>query len=190
LPARSIQQQSEQTALNAYDNTTRANHVKFLHVMCGSPVPATWIQAIDNGHFLLWPGLTTDLVRNHLPKSPATVKGHQHQQRKNVRSTKAKIPSGTTEDDLKPTLNTPNLHLHHIFSSIIEVRQEIATDLTGPFPIQSSRGHKYILILYDFDLNAILAKPLQNCSELEHIHAYKNCMPIYWNVGSNHNSSA
>ena len=163
---------NEHTALNAYDATNKADHVKFLHAACGSPVPTTWIQAINNGHFLSWPGLTADLVRNHLPKAIATVKGHLHQQRQNIRSTKAKAPNSTVDSDLTPTSDTPNLRSHHVFSSIIDLRQEIATDLTGQFPIQSSRGHKYILILYDFDSNAILAEPLRNRSELEHIRAY------------------
>ena len=35
-------------------------------------------------------------------------------------------------------------------------------DLTGRFPFPSSRGNNYILVLYDFDSNAILAEPIAN----------------------------
>ena len=35
-------------------------------------------------------------------------------------------------------------------------------DLTCQFPYQSSRGHKYILTIYDYDSNAILVEPLKN----------------------------
>jgi hypothetical protein len=34
------------------------------------------------------------------------------------------------------------------------------TDQTGRFPITSSRGSKYIMVVYDYDSNAILTKPL------------------------------
>jgi hypothetical protein len=35
------------------------------------------------------------------------------------------------------------------------------SDQTGKFPVQSSRGYNYVLILYDHDSNAILSKPLK-----------------------------
>jgi hypothetical protein len=168
--ARPLTQPTQHAAYNAYDNTTKKEHVTFLHASAGSPVPSTWIQAIDNDQYLTWPGLTADLVRKHLPKSRATVQGHLHQQRQNVRSTKAILPSNS--DDLQPTSDSPNMRSHLVFASTIELRQEIATDLTGRFPVQSSRGYKYILVLYDFDSNAILTEPLRNRSEQEHIRAY------------------
>jgi hypothetical protein len=36
------------------------------------------------------------------------------------------------------------------------------TDLTGRFPHISARGNKYLLIVYDFDSNAILSEPLKS----------------------------
>jgi hypothetical protein len=38
----------------------------------------------------------------------------------------------------------------------------IYTDQTGIFPVVSSKGNKYIMILYDYDSNAILAKPIKD----------------------------
>ena len=35
-------------------------------------------------------------------------------------------------------------------------------DLTGRFPFTSSQGNAYILVIYDYDSNAILAEPLQS----------------------------
>ena len=32
-------------------------------------------------------------------------------------------------------------------------------DLTGKFPYTSSRGYKYLLVIYDYDSNAILVAP-------------------------------
>ena len=39
---------------------------------------------------------------------------------------------------------------------------KIYSDLTGKFPIQSALGNKYILIVYHYDANAILAEPLKD----------------------------
>jgi hypothetical protein len=55
---------------------------------------------------------------------------------------------------------------------ILEPRQEIATDQTGRFPVTSSQGNQYLLILYDFDSNAILAEPMTNRSENEQLRAF------------------
>ena len=38
----------------------------------------------------------------------------------------------------------------------------IATDLCGVYPTMSNRGMKYILVLYDYDSNAILAKAIKS----------------------------
>eukprot|EP00957_Ditylum_brightwellii_P075266 5719439-Ditylum_brightwellii.AAC.1 len=35
-------------------------------------------------------------------------------------------------------------------------------DLTGRFPYKSSRGNKYLYVLYDFDANIILSEPIPN----------------------------
>ena len=39
---------------------------------------------------------------------------------------------------------------------------KIYTNLTGKFPVQSSLRNKYILIIYHYDTNAILADPLKD----------------------------
>ena len=56
--------------------------VQYLHRACFSPVVKTWTHAIDAGFFTTWPGLTSALVRKHLPKSLAMAKGHLRQDRK------------------------------------------------------------------------------------------------------------
>ena len=40
-------------------------------------------------------------------------------------------------------------------------------DLCGKFPVQSSRGNKYVMVIYAYDANAILAEPLKNRSTSE-----------------------
>ena len=40
--------------------------------------------------------------------------------------------------------------------------QKLYSDQTGKFPAQSSRGYQYVVIMYDYDSNTILSKPLKS----------------------------
>ena len=60
---------------------TKADLVQYLYQCAFSPVVHTWTKAIDAGFFDTWPGLTSEMVRKHLPKSLATAKGHLKQDR-------------------------------------------------------------------------------------------------------------
>ena len=51
-------------------------------------------------------------------------------------------------------------------------------DLMGRFPYQSSRGHEYILVAYNYDGNAILAQPLK----IEKLRLSLMLGPLYMNV--------
>jgi hypothetical protein len=142
-------------AHSAYYTPNMVEYVKFLWV----PRPLNWVQAIDNGHFATWLGLTADLVRKHLPKSMATAQGHMHQQGQNIRSTQP-APEIVTLD-LHPVSGTPNIGTNLVISAITDAHHKMATDLTGQFPITSGLGHRYILVCYVYDCNAILTCPMK-----------------------------
>ena len=146
----------EERAYNVYETTNATERVQYLHAAAGYPVPSTWVKAIKKGFYATWPGLTATAVIKNLPKSPQTTKGHQHTKRQNVRSTKP-----------KPTRD------HFVYAATVDAEHLIATDLTGKFPVTSSKGNKYILILWDSDSNAILAEPMQNRTAAEHVRAYE-----------------
>ena len=44
----------------------------------------------------------------------------------------------------------------------MELPHLICTDQTGRFPIQSKSGSNYLMVLCDYDANAILAEPIPN----------------------------
>ena len=50
----------------------------------------------------------------------------------------------------------------HCFATIIEPTHQIFTDQTGRFLVPSSKGHQYIMVLYDVDSNVILVEPFCN----------------------------
>ncbi len=176
-------------ANSVYEMETKSDLVTYLHKCCYSPTTSGWLKAIKNGFFTTWPGLDQVLVQKHLLKSAATVKGHQRQQFKNIPSTST-IDEKTPPDGLLAPASLSHLQQATIVASPRKVTEEdknrtnkiyvkaikttgqIYTDQTGRFPTTSSRGHKYIMILYDYDSNAILAEPLKSKSEGEMIRAY------------------
>lgn len=157
--------------------TTTAEHIKFLHAAAFSPVTTTWIDAIRNGHFLSWPGLTVEAVNKHLPKSFTTAQGHMDQSRMNYRSTKIQKTTSTDEEDepIIPVQEPNNEKTQHIYAATAEFTDTsmIYSDLTGKFPHTSKQGNKYILIIYAYDGNQILAEPMKERTDHEMIRAYK-----------------
>ena len=65
--------------------------------------------------------------------------------------------------DIIPSQEPNNLRTNIIFATILtetDLRKSYS-DQTGKFPVQSSRGYNYVMILYDYDSNVILSKPLK-----------------------------
>jgi hypothetical protein len=114
-------------------------------------------QRNKNAIFSSWPGLNEHSVEKYLSKSISTAKGHLNQQRQNARTTKIKdsqlLDSETDQDH--------GIKTQFVYAATIDAGQ-IYTDKTGRFPVVSSKGNKYIMILYDYDSNAILAKPIKD----------------------------
>ena len=54
----------------------------------------------------------------------------------------------------------------------VDDNHKIYTDQTGKYPITSIRGNKYILIIYVYDANAILAAPLKSRSGIHILEEY------------------
>ena len=129
--------------------STKSYLVQYLHRYAFRPVVTTWTKAIYAGYFSTWPGLTSEIVCKHLPKSMATSKGHLRQICQNVCSTKP----------LTALTNTPDatcICTHEVFDQTIKFKGKITTNQTGRFPLTSSSGSKYIMVLYDHDNNAII----------------------------------
>ena len=159
---------SLQLANNVHDLQRKRDIVKYLHRACFSPVPSTWLKAIEAGNFTTWPGLTTELVKKHLNKSIATAKGHLRQTQQNLRSTQTKNEAATAP--MPSTLSPPRTSC--VYMQQVTITGQIHSDQTGRFPITSSRGSKYIMVVYDYDSNAILAEPLKSRTEQELLRAY------------------
>ena len=84
-----------------------------------------------------------------------------------------------------PDVHLPEPHIRTKMSFLksIEVTGKISTDQTGRFPVSSSRSSKYLMVLYKYDSNAIIAEPLKLCSEHELVHAYSSLHTYLSNCG-------
>jgi hypothetical protein len=149
-----------------WKDKTKHDLATYLHASAGFPTLSTFNKAIKNGNFLTWPGIESLSFNKHLNKSIPTSKGHLDQERKNLQSTTQKTIQIKEEDDNEnhfPSPDSPNNKSYQASAKLIEFNTKNTgySDLTGHFPHKSSRGNQYLLIIYDYDSNAILAEPLK-----------------------------
>ena len=119
------------------------------------------------------------IVSKHLVPSAATTAGHQNQERKHLQSTKTKSskikpPAKSSkslktesdiihDEDFFPTSDEPNIKTQQVLYSLTSFNEDqVHSDLTGWFPIQSSRGNNYQSVACHHDANGILVQPIKN----------------------------
>ena len=130
---------------------------QYLHACAFSPAISTFQECINRGNFVTWPGIETLNFKKLLQNPEATLLGHLDQERKNLQSTKEAL----IQNDIFPTKSDDKTN--EFYYCIYKLGTGISyTDLTGRFPVQSSRGVNYIFVAYNYDHNAILFQPLKN----------------------------
>ena len=99
------------------------------------------INDIKINHFVSWTGLTTDLIRKHLPLIIPTEKVNLNQEKQGLRLTKTLInpQNYDTSDEIYPSAPTPNDITHDVVYSVISAYDKAHMDLTGRFPYYTSR---------------------------------------------------
>ncbi len=83
-------------------------------------------------------------------------------QRQIVRSTKIRV-LGQEEEHIKLDRM---LKIQNIMVEVIHARTTMYTNQTGCFPVQSSRGNRLIMVLYNIDGNYIDPKPMQDSKDI------------------------
>ena len=98
--------------------------------------------------------------------------------RKNARSTKKVIFDQLDEitEEIEDDNFTPKREdkAEEVFASYLAADSNglIYSDLTGKFPVTSMQGNKYILLVYHYDSNSIIVRPLKNRSDKETLEMY------------------
>ena len=73
---------------NVYDIPIIEPAIRYLHSAAGLPTKANCTKSIQKGNYLTWTLITVKNVNKLFPESEETQKGHIHNQRQGVRSTK------------------------------------------------------------------------------------------------------
>ena len=81
------------------------------------------------------------------------MQGHQYQRKCGIRY--------TTERATKVVV-TPEPGVHEMYSKVIELPHLVCADQTRKFMVQSSTDNNYIMVLCNYDANAILVEPIPN----------------------------
>jgi hypothetical protein len=113
-----------------------------------------------------WPGLTEDAIHKHLKLTLATAMGHINKRRQNIRST-----SKTTIEKVPKTDANSGTNTHLVYAVLVDQGQ-LYTDLTGKFPVRSSKGNSYVMVCYVYDCNYVKVVPMKYQSASEWVKAY------------------
>ena len=155
-------------------NLPLSNLIQFYQGCLFSPTKRTLLDAIRSNNFITWPGLTLKNVQKYFKETVASAKGHLDQERKNLQSTKP-LAEQNCNEDTKPTMESGQ-KTYNVLCNLqaFEARNTGYSDLTGRFPFASTRGNEYVLIMYDYNSNAILAHPVKNRQAAELKSAFLN----------------
>jgi hypothetical protein len=114
--------------------------------------------------------LTEQAINTHLKLTPVTAMGHMNQHRQNIRST-SKNPVASDMEDESVTPAGLGTKTHLVYAVLVD-HVQLYTDLTGKFPVRSSKGNWYVMVCYVFDCNCVKVVPMNSRSASEWVKAY------------------
>ena len=79
--------------------------------------------------------------------------------------------------------NEPISRTNLVFAKPIQLTGLVCSDQTGPFPVTSNRGNKYIMVVLDYDSNSILTRPLPSRSQHHLLQAFSSINEYLTSVG-------
>jgi hypothetical protein len=139
-------------AANVKATSSAAEYARYIHQYICSPPSATLLGALQRSEELATiPGLTTTLIKNHLPRSTATDKGHMRRHRSNTASTQNNqndiIAARSEVDHMFPQQEICAMQDVFCFAALANnISGTMYTDITGAFPVRSFKGMQYIFI--------------------------------------------
>jgi hypothetical protein len=152
-----------------------------------SPTKSEFIKAVKQDHLATWQGLTEDAINKNLKVTPATAMGHMHQKRENIRSTskEMQVTSELEDEAVTPAVTGEEKHL--VYAVVID-QDQLYSDLTGRFPLRSSKGNWYVMVVYSFDCNYINPVEIKSKSAYEWLKAFGGIFQELTSCGFKKNS--
>ena len=86
------------------------------------------------------------------------------------------------EEDISPKCENKT-NVIHAFYLAADSEGVMHSDLTGRFPITSLQGNKHILLIYNYDANAIIVRALKNRSDIETLKTHEEVYELLKNRG-------
>jgi hypothetical protein len=164
------QQLRQSLSNNVYELRNTGALVHYFRKALFSPTKSALLQAVKNGHLVTWPGLTEEAINKHLKLTPATAMVHMNQRLQNIRST-SKAPITAAIEDITPTNTNLGTKTHLVYAVLVDQGQ-LYTDLTGKFPVKSSKGNSYVMVCYVYDCNYVKVVPMKSRSASEWVKTY------------------
>ena len=93
------------------------------------------------------------------------------QTKQGVQSTKQK-----DEENKPQIINEPQPRVQEIQVKVEDIKHIMYTNQTGQFPVMSSQGNRYIMVLCKTDRNPIPVEPMKNRTSGEMCKAYITLM--------------
>ena len=143
---------------------------RFFIAAMGSPTTSTLLKATQEG-WVKFPGITSEMIKDH-PHSEATAKGHLDRTRAGLDSTSA--------SDAVPTIRAKGEVEFVTFHS----REAVYADLAGRFPVQSTRGMEYIMVMKFSDTGYIHVEPMRTRQAKDFVDAFERSVKFFRETGA------
>ena len=112
---------------------------KYLLDTCISPPALTFTRAINNNHFTTWPGLSSQIILKHLPKSICTYKRQLKSELQSLKHTSNVNSASQNYQDHYPISDQPNVRHNQVCYALINPSSSVTgyMDLIRRFPKRS-----------------------------------------------------
>jgi hypothetical protein len=159
------------SANNVYELLNTGALVNYLHKALFSPKKSALLRAVRNGNLITWPGLTEEAIHKHLKMTPVAAMGYMNQNRQNIRSISKIVEVTSVLEDVSVTPVDTDEKTNLVYAVVIDQGQ-LYTDLTGIFPVRSSKGNWYVMIVFSYDCNYIKQVAMKSRSASEWVRAF------------------
>jgi hypothetical protein len=155
--------------------------------MCSWPA-STLLRALDLSEELATiPGLTTTLIKNHLPCFSAAHKGHMQCHQANTASTRnmqAGIIAARAEvDRMFPPQKICAMQDMFSFAALDNaITGTMYTNITGAFPVHSFKSMQYMFVAYIYDLNAIIVRAMPSRTNVSMVQAFTKASHLHTEI--------
>jgi hypothetical protein len=171
-------------AANIDATSSAAKYARYIHQNMCSPPASTLLQALDLSEELATiPGLTTALIKNHLPGSTATNKGHMQQHRTNT-AFKCNMQSDiiaacAVVDCMFAPHEICAMQDMFCFAALAnDIMGTMHTNITGACPVCSFKSMQYVFVAYINDLTAIIIWAMPSCTNAYMVQAFTEVISI------------